>query len=136
MGAVLQVLMATLKSAASLPLTVTEPTVTGFEEKLVKVTVLLAESLIGNDPKSRVAEDAINGVILFCTAIFAFNIPAPQFFVSAQSHVARLVTKNGKGVSEDDADNMLFICAGVRAGLRAIINAAAATTCGVAMLVP
>ena len=55
-----------------------------------------------------------------------------------QSHEAqfKLGLKEGKAVSEDGADRIVLICVGVSAGFVAIISAAAAATCGVAMLVP
>lgn len=132
-----------VKNGALAPLMLAVPTVRAPAVLFFRITVLLTVPLEASVPKSIAvkgvldgAKVAVNGVVLFCTALLALSIPAPQFLLVAQSQASQLAPNDGKAVIESGVLRMFLTWAGVRAGFFDNISATAAATCGVAMLVP
>ena len=134
MGAKLQSLLTIVKNDELMPVIEALPvTLTGLVVAFVQVTVLVTVPPVVTLPK--LAGEA-SATKLNCTANAALSIPAPQLLFNAQSFVAIPATKDGKAVIEVGAVNIDLTCAGVKVGLCDNTSAAAAETCGVAMLVP
>jgi hypothetical protein len=131
-----QVLLTIVKNDEFVPVIEALPdTVTEVAAAFVQVTVLVTTPPDVTLPKSAGTTSAAK-TKLFLTAKAALSIPAPQLLFKAQSVAASPATKVGNAVTEVGALRIDFTCAGVKVALRDSINAAAAETCGVAMLVP
>lgn len=121
-----QALLTIVKNDELVPVIEALPdTVTVLVVAFVQVTVLVTVPPDVTLPKLT-GEASVTK--LNCTANAALSIPAPQLLFNAQSLVAIPATKVGNAVTEVGAVNIDLTCAGVKAGLRDNISAAAADT--------